>query len=58
MPDKPNLLQCCENGYWFCWHCDRVVLLSTTLDSPATCPRCGYKTAEWQPPVDFTEKNN
>jgi len=48
---KHSLIQLCTEGFWFCWHCDRIVNLDLDHDSPARCPRCRKRTAEWQKPV-------
>lgn len=36
---------------WWCQRCERAVVLSEELGSPAKCPRCHKPTAVWVPPA-------
>jgi rubrerythrin len=52
-----SLTALASSGYWFCQHCQRIVILGDEAEPPAQCPRCHKRTVEWQEPVN-TDQNN
>jgi rubrerythrin len=50
-----SLFTLIREGYWFCFHCDKIVELGDDTESPAKCPRCKKRTVEWQKPVELNE---
>ena len=54
---KHSFKSCCEQGYWYCTRCEKIVVLGDEEESPAKCPRCKKKTAEWQVPVNLNLNN-
>ena len=48
----PDLAALAAAGYWYCVRCERIVTVPDARETPATCPRCHHRTAEWQAPVD------
>jgi hypothetical protein len=46
-----------RRGYWFCVHCDRVVLdipeiaVDVFNENHASCPHCHKRACTWHPPV-------
>jgi rubrerythrin len=46
-----------REGYWFCFRCEKIVVLGGEKESPAQCPRCRKLTAEWQNPINLQSNN-
>jgi rubrerythrin len=52
-----SLTELLRQGYWFCFHCSKIVILGEEKESPAQCPKCHRRTATWQHPVNLEHQN-
>jgi DNA-directed RNA polymerase subunit RPC12/RpoP len=50
-----SLFTLIREGFYYCFHCDKIVELGDDTESPAKCPRCKKRTVEWQKPVELNE---
>ena len=59
----PVFQQGVRNGFWYCDHCDRIILeipeIAWDVMNPnlASCPHCHKRTAGWHPPLPKEIKN-